>query len=78
MTFGKRLAGLRKRHGLTQQQLCGLVNLHVIQRIAKLLRCSSKGCSCVGISAAFIHQTDLVKASSQLFSKGRVPAIVLR
>lgn len=30
-TFGKRLAGLRKRRGLTQQQLCELVNVHVTQ-----------------------------------------------
>lgn len=27
--FGKRLAGLRKKRGLTQQQLCDLVGVHV-------------------------------------------------
>lgn len=28
-TFGKRLAGMRKKRGLTQQQLCELVGVHV-------------------------------------------------
>ena len=31
MTFGKRLAQLRKKRGLTQQQLCELVGVHVTQ-----------------------------------------------
>ena len=31
MTFGKRLAELRKKRGLTQQHLCELVNVHVTQ-----------------------------------------------
>ncbi len=31
MSFGKRLAELRRRRGLTQQQLCELVNVHVTQ-----------------------------------------------
>lgn len=30
-SFGKRLAGLRKKRGLTQQQLCELVSVHVTQ-----------------------------------------------
>lgn len=31
MTFGKRLAEMRKKRGLTQQQLCELVSVHVTQ-----------------------------------------------
>jgi len=31
MTFGKRLTEMRKRRGLTQQQLCELVNVHISQ-----------------------------------------------
>ena len=31
MSFGKRLAELRRKRGLTQQQLCELVNVHVTQ-----------------------------------------------
>lgn len=31
MSFGKRLAELRRKRGLTQQQLCELVGVHVTQ-----------------------------------------------
>lgn len=31
MNFGKRLAEMRKKRGLTQQQLCELVGVHVTQ-----------------------------------------------
>jgi transcriptional regulator with XRE-family HTH domain len=31
MTFGKRFTEMRKRRGLTQQQLCELVNVHISQ-----------------------------------------------
>lgn len=31
MSFGKRLAELRKKRGLTQQQLCDLIGVHVTQ-----------------------------------------------